>query len=160
MRHWLAVASSVAILLGSAPVLARTMTHQSGGAVVHNHAAIGNRFVVVSHAGFGNHVVVFDRFFQRFAVLSPHGFHHFGHGFHNVDGANGWGGGWWGGWDGWGDGWSGGWSGGPVVASAEPLDGERGALPPRPPQPPAALPPCHETTPVGVVIERGGGCAH
>lgn len=157
MRHWLAVASSIAILLASPPVLARTMSHQSGVVGHHHNAVVGNRFVVVSNTRFGNHVLVFDQFSHRFFFASGHGFHHAGRGFDQFNGADGFGGlGWWG-WDGWADGWPG---GGAVVASAEPPAGERGALPPRPPRSPAELPPCHEVTPIGVVIERGSGCAH
>ena len=163
MRHWLAVASSIALLLvlGSPPALARTTMHQSGGSVAHHHhAAMGNRFAVASHARFGDGFFLFDRLSRQFVAVGRHGFGRFGRGFDNVngvDGFGGWGGlgGWWG-WDGWTDGWA----GGPIVASAEPPAGEFGALPPRPPRSPAELPPCHEATPVGVVIERASGCAH
>ena len=155
MRLWITAASVAAILLPSTPVQARTMTHQSSGVVRHQHAVAGSRFVVVSRAG-GNRVLVFDRFSQRFVAVPRHRFDHFGHRSDNLQGEDGFGGwGWWG-WDGW----PGAWTGGAVVASAEPTAAEFGALPVRPPRSPAELPPCHETTPVGVVIERGAGCAH
>ena len=73
--------------------------------------------------------------------------------FAGFDGFGGWG---------WGGDWS---SGGWVdydgtLQSAEPPAGDFGALPPPAPRSPAELPRCHEATSVGVVIERGVGCAH
>jgi hypothetical protein len=151
MPRFLAAVSLMAILLAPTAAPARTTTtmHSSGGVGGgHHHALAGNRFIVVSHAGFNNRVLLFDRFSRRFFSVGHHQFDH----FHGVNDWGGWGGwGWWG-WDGW--------TGGAVMASAEPPAGEFGALPSRPPRPPAELPPCHEKTAVGVVIERGSGCAH
>jgi hypothetical protein len=89
-----------------------------------------------------------DRFSRRFSPMPRHRFDRF-------DG--------FGDWDwGWGRDWGpGGWADyGSTLTSAEPPAGELGALTPPPPRSPAELPPCHESTPTGVVIERGVGCAH
>lgn len=152
---WLVVAF---ILLGSAPAVARAMTHQGSAVTVQRHGVAGNRFVFFAHAG--HHALVFDRFSRRFFALphrafassgnSPfHSSHDIG-GFGDVGGFGGWGWGWW--------------PAGPVDGAVpvpeELTEGSFGALPPRPARSPAELPPCHETTSVGVVIERGGGCNH
>jgi hypothetical protein len=145
MRHGITVASVVAMLAASTPVLARTMTHQSGGVVAHHHAVVGNRFVIVSRGVSSDRVLLFDHFSRRFLSVPRHRFDH----LDGVDGFGGWG--WWG---------SDGWADGTFVASAEPPPAAAGALLSRPPRSAVELPPCHETTPVGVVIERGIGCAH
>ena len=158
MRHWITIASLAATLtlLISPPALARTTMHGGGHAVGHHHhrVVVGNRFIFTS--GFGNHFLAFDRFSGRFIAVPRHHFAHF-------DGRDGFGGG---GWDGWGWGWGGdlgpgGWANyGSVLASAEPPAGEFDALSTRPKPSPAELPRCHEQTSVGIVIERGSGCAH
>jgi hypothetical protein len=105
MRHGITVASVVAMLLASTPVLARTMTHQSGGVVAHHHAVVGNRFVIVSRGVSSDRVLLFDHFSRRFLSVPRHRFDH----LDGVDGFGGWG--WWG---------SDGWADGTFVASAEP----------------------------------------
>jgi hypothetical protein len=80
--------------------------------------------------------------------------HHFAH-FDGRDGFGGWGWGWGG------DLGPGGWANyGSAFASAEPRVAYAAAQAPLPLRSPAELPPCHEATSVGVVIERGSGCAH
>jgi hypothetical protein len=165
MRHWIAVASVAAALtlLISTPVLARTTMHGGSHAVGHHHRAmVGNRFVFISRTGFDSHFLFFDRFSRRFIAVPRHRFAGFGrfapfsrfnpfNGFAGFDGFGSWG------WD-WG---SGGWADyGGTLASAEPPAAEFGALPPPAPRSPAELPRCHDTTSVGIVIERSNGCVH
>ena len=175
MRRWIAVASLAATLalLIPTPVLARTTMHGGGHVVSHPHraAVVGNRFVFISRTGFDNHFLFFDRVSGRFITVPRHRFAGFGRfeqfspfsPFNRFSGFNGFGdfGGF--GWDGvpWG------WNSGPGAwvnygsdLAAEPPAGEFGALPLPPPRSAAELPRCHEATSVGVVIERGAGCAH
>jgi hypothetical protein len=150
MRHWIVVASLAATLtlLISTPVLARTTMHGGGHAVSHPHQTmVGSRFVFISDARFGNHFLSFDRFSRRFDAVPRRQFDRF-------DGVDGFGdlGGEWG---------PGRWADdGSALTSAYPPAGEFGALPPPAPRSPAELPPCHEATSLGVVIERGSGCTH
>jgi len=127
----------------STPVLARTTMH-----VGQPHRVIGgNHFVFISRTGFDSRVVFFDRFSRRFITMPQHPFDR----FDRTLGFGGWG---------WGD-WSGAWTDyGSTLASAEAPAGEFDVRTPTPPPSPAELPPCHETTSTGVVIERGIGCAH
>jgi hypothetical protein len=154
MRHWIRIASLAATLtlLIPTPVLARTTMHGGIRVAGHHHrTVVGNRLVFISRAGFDNRFVFFDRFSERFISVPRHRFVGFG-GFDAF-----------GGWDWGGDLGPGRWANyGSQLASAEPPAGEFGALPSRsrPPPSPAELPQCHEETSVGVVIERGGGCAH
>lgn len=48
----------------------------------------------------------------------------------------------------------------PELVSASPVGGGFSAPPPLSPKLTGDRPPCRETTPVGVVIERGGACSH
>jgi hypothetical protein len=169
MRHVIAVAS-VAVtltLLISAPVLARSTMH-GGGPVVgfhHHRAVVGNRFVFISATRFGNRSIFFDRFSRRFIAMPQHRFDRFDKfapfsPFDRFAGFDGFAGG---GWDGVPWGWNSGpgeWANYGSILAAEPPAEEFGALTPSPPRSPAGLPRCHEETSVGVVIERGGGCAH
>jgi hypothetical protein len=171
MRHRIAVASLAAALAiaTSTPALARTTTHGSGFVAGNHHRAmVGNRFASISRIGFDNHFLVFDRVSGRFITVPRHrlpGFGRFGP-FSPFDPLNRFGG-----FDGFGGlGWDGvpwGWDSGPgawvnygSALAAEPPGADFGTLPLPPPRSPAELPRCHEETSTGVVIERGGGCAH
>lgn len=166
MRRWIALASLAATftLLVSAPVLARTTMHGGGSVAGGPHrAAVGSRFALISRQRFSN-LLFFDRFSRRSIAAPGHRFAGFGrfgpfspfNPFNQLPGFDGFGGWAWD-WD-WG---AGGWADyGSTLTGAEPPTAEFGALPPPAPRSPAELPRCHEATSVGVVIERGAGCAH
>jgi len=163
MRHLIAVASVAAALtlLISQPVMARTTMHGGGQFVAdHHRAVVSSRFALIADTRFANRSVPLDRFPRRFSAEPLHrfaGFDRFGpfspfNPFNEFAGFDGFGG-----WD-WGPG---GWADyGSAAASVEPPAEEFGALPTPAPRSPAELPRCHEATSVGVVIERGVGCAH
>jgi hypothetical protein len=161
MRAWIVSpilsAALIALAISSAEARGGGVSHHVGTAGrVHMRTASptfsrhvfasSGRFVIVFNSRSG-HRVVFDRFSRRFVAFRHRGFGQFGQSipFGFVDGFGGFG--------------SFGDIGSPAVISETPPG--LGVIEPQPAplRTVAELPPCHETTPVGVVIERGTACS-
>jgi hypothetical protein len=162
MRAWIISpilsAALIALVISSAEARGGGGSHHGGRAGgVHMRAASPTfsrhvfasrgRFVIVSNSRSRHRALVFDRFSRRFVAFRHRGFGQFGQSipFGSVDGFGGFG--------------SFGDIGSPAVISEAPPG--LGVIEPQPAplRSVAELPPCHETTPVGVVIERGTACS-
>ena len=131
MRHLIAVASVAATLTLPISTPVPAQTTMHGG----------DRSILIADTRFDNRSVFTEHFPRRFIPMPRHRFDRF-------DG--------FGDWD-WGPD---GWADGAGLANAEPPAAEVGTQQLPALRSPAELPRCHEATSVGVVIERGGGCAH
>jgi hypothetical protein len=150
MRAWIVspILGVVLIALAISSVEARGMMGHGGHVsrhVVSRHVvASPGRFVVVSNSRTRDRVFVFDRFSRRFVAFRHRDFDQFRRStpFGFVDGFGGFGD-----------------FGSPAAVSEAPPGVDFIEPQPAPLGTAAALPPCHETTSVGVVIERGIACS-
>jgi hypothetical protein len=144
MRAWTVfpILTAAVFVLAIPPAEARDAMNHAGTVSSSRGIATPARFVIVSNSNIGGRVIVFDHFLGRFVALDRRGFTGFSPPLASlgalgvVDG------------------------GGLAVVSAPPPSVASSAPQPTPSKSPADLPPCRETTPAGVVIERGTACSH